>query len=253
MPEVHVTKTLVAGLRYVVGYIALTLNGILVLFLYGVSGGRLRRFNAEVVNPIFSKTLLHVFGMRFQVVNEDLRPRVPCIYMFNHNSNLDIFLCGALGLANTHVIISTKTRKVLPLTLINWGCGSFFIPMKPRRAERIEFFKKVTGFLQAGSASIICSPEGVQPSIHGVAKFNKGVFHMATLAKRPIAPLFFEIPEKSNPLQGYVFSKGTLRVHFLPLIPTEDWKLDDLEKNKAEVRSVFVTKFNQTFPESPTL
>lgn len=246
-------KILVAGLRYVIGYGILLVNGLLVLSLYLLSFGKLRRFNTEFINPIFSKTILLVFGMRFHVVNKNLRPDVPCIYMFNHNSNLDVLMFGALGLPSTHVVISTKTRKILPLTLINWGCGSFFIPMKPKRAERIVFFKKLTSFLQEGSASIICSPEGVQPSIHGVAKFNNGVFHVATLAKRPIAPIFFEVPETSNPLQGYIFNRGTLKVHFMPLIQTKGWKLSDVEKNKAAVRSVFVNKFNQTFPETLTI
>ena len=57
--------------------------------------------------------------------------------------------------------------------------------------------------------------------------------------------MYFSFPEGVNPGTGYKFSSGEIGVHFLPKIDTKDWKLDDLEKNKKIVRSVFC-EFHQT-------
>ncbi|MFZ4713829.1 MAG: lysophospholipid acyltransferase family protein [Bacteriovoracaceae bacterium] len=241
---------IIALYRGFVCYLGMSINGLLVSSLYVLSAGKLRRFNAEVLSPFSCRLMLALIGVRLITPKASEFPKEKVIYMFNHNSYLDIFIVPLLGPKKTRAVISTKTKKILPLFLSNFGNGALFIPVKQDKENRLSFFNLLIKKLQFDDQSVLLSPEGVHAFKHRIAHFNKGVFHVATVSKTPICPLFFRIPKDQNPLESYFFKGGTISVEVLPIIETLDWELSDLEKNVQKVRQIFVQKFNQEFGES---
>lgn len=167
--------------------------------------------------------------------------------MFNHNSFLDAFIIGSLGIPKTRFILSTRMVRIPPLYVSNLGLGTLFIPFKDRPEKRLNFLKNLALRLQQHDDNILCAPEGVHRFKHSINKFNKGVFHAAMESKTPICPLFFKIPEASNPLETHFFEKGEVSVEIMPIVETKDWSPENLEENIEKVRQLFVKKFNNEF------
>lgn len=210
------------------------------------TGGRGVNFNRTVVAPLFCRATLLLIGVRIaNLIDKPLGDGVAC-YFFNHNSILDIFLIPALGLTNTRFIITEGVKRILPLHLCNLGIDVLYIPDTHKTAERIEFFKGVSADLEAGRYNVICSPEGRHDWDHGIAPFNRGVFHMAMVAKCPIHALFFNIPKAANPLEGTVMRNCTVEVRTVDLIPTEAWKLGELPQHIQAVREKFIAAYLET-------
>jgi 1-acyl-sn-glycerol-3-phosphate acyltransferase len=237
-------KYLVGLLRMIIAYSGLTFLGLLSFSLYVCSLGYLKSFNYRYIIPLVSRGLLFLFGIKFVVKNTEMLPKKPVVYMFNHNSFLDVFMVGALGLEKTKNIISIRTAKIIPLLLINLSIGSFYIPFKNEPEKRLHFFKKLTTWLKSSDESILCAPEGVHTFIHGIAKFNKGVFHAALESRRDICPLYFHIPWKQNSFEGYFYEAGTVTVEILPFISTTNWDLNNLEHHIQDVRARYLHQFN---------
>jgi 1-acyl-sn-glycerol-3-phosphate acyltransferase len=238
-------KILIALYRGLIAYLGLALIGIIGCFLRLITFDKALHFNQRVLSPTICKAILFLIGIRLKI---NFTPsHEPAVYMFNHNSYLDIFLIPALGLKNTRFIISTRTKKILPLYLANLAVGSFFIPFKNEPEARLQFFKKTTDTLQINRQSAICAPEGVHVFRHGIAKFNRGIFHMTMETKHPIKLLFFAIPKASNPLESYHFQRGTVEISEIKQFETKDWTPEVLDQKIIQVRENLETAFNHYY------
>ncbi len=233
-------KYLVAILRVLSAYTGLLICGSVCSILYLVSFGHLRRFNNEYIAPVICKIILFCLGLKINI-NLQHKYDEPGIYFFNHNSYLDLFAIPCLALKNTRLITSTRTKSNIPLLLCNIGFGSLFLPFKDQPEKRVDGFKYIEKKMTNENFSVICSPEGVHTFKNKIGKFNKGVFHMATVTKRPIYPLFIDIPERSNPLESYFYKSGQFSVTSHPKIDTTSWTIEDLEKNLESVRNLYIS------------
>ncbi|MBL7715801.1 MAG: 1-acyl-sn-glycerol-3-phosphate acyltransferase [Bdellovibrionales bacterium] len=240
-------KILVLIYRSLIAYLGITLNGLIGSILYLISFGRLRRWNAEVLTPFFGKWILKLIGIEAVLPDSSQIPAGPVMYIFNHNSFLDIFLLPMLKLPNTVPLLSTRTRKIIPLYLANLGMGAKFIPFKDRPEARLGFLKALSKWLERKEASLVCAPEGVHRFRHGIGKFNRGIFHAAMESRTTIAPLFFKIPKESNPLETHSFRNGRVEVSVLPPISTANWTVETLDEEIQRIRNIYVQKFNQEF------
>ncbi len=230
--------------RCLVMYTGMTLIGCVASTLYLLSLGRLRRFNFEVLAPPFFRIMLYLMGIKLTVKNTKNDSR-PGLYFFNHNSYLDLIILPALGLMNTRLITSTRTKKYLPLRLCHFGFGSLYLPYKDQKKERLQAFKNIAQRMVEEKFSVICSPEGVHTFRHKISPFNKGVFHLATVTEFPIYPLFIHIPKKSNPLEGFYYQSGNVFVTHMNTIDTDSWCLETLSNNKKNVRNLYIETYEE--------
>lgn len=251
LPAPNGVEKLVTFYRGAVAFTLMTLNGICAVLITGCTLGFGRRVSAEWVSPFFCRLILRLIGIRYEVVNPPASSD-PVLYFFNHNSFLDTFLVPALGLPRTRLIIARWTKKILPLYLCNLGIGTFFVPAQKEHEARVAFFKRVAAHLRSSQDSILCSPEGVHAFRHYIAPFNRGVFHLALESRRPIQPVFFEIPVASNPFEGYRFRSGRVRIHYLTRIETQHWTLENLDRHIAETRQIFLNEFEFRFGRAAT-
>lgn len=210
-----------------------------------VSMGYLCKFNRKHLMPWVSKLLLKLCSMKLILpANIPLSDR-PAFITFNHNSYLDIFALTALGIENARFLLSEKTIRIIPFTLAAIALGVIYIPQKKHAKRRLKFFINLEKKIKREQFHVLGSSEGVHSHFHGIDSFNNGVYHMAIACKMPIVPLFIFVPKESNPFNTYKYVEaGTIQIDVLELQDAAEWKLEDLERHKNDVRKLFVDKFN---------
>ena len=200
---------------------------------------RARRVYAAAATRL-ARGILRLWSVRIVVERDRPYPREQAIYISNHTSTLDLFVLVALGLPNTRFFLSGFLRKYVPLGVIAHLMGTFFTVPQDRPAERVRIFQRADRILRRTRESVYLSPEGGRVTTGEIGRFNKGAFHLATSLKAPIVPLYFDIPREIDPGMGYDARPGTVRVYVKPPIPTAEWRLEDLDRNKERVRDMFV-------------
>lgn len=223
----------------------MTITGSVALLLRILSFGYLTDFNRRYFIPWSSRLTLALVGMRLVLPEKRALPKGNYFITFNHNSYLDIFALIALQYTHTHFLLSEKTLKILPLTLSALSIGILYIPEKKHKTRRLRFFERLEERINKEKVNIAGSSEGVHDHHHGIDKFNRGVYHMATICRLNIIPIFINVPKESNPFNKYkYFKRGTIQLEIMETVDTQDWKLEDLDVNKEKVRALYVKKFN---------
>ncbi|MDH5399036.1 MAG: 1-acyl-sn-glycerol-3-phosphate acyltransferase [Cyclobacteriaceae bacterium] len=226
----------------------MTVVGVIALALRVISLGLLTHFNRKYLVAGTSKLILQLLGIKLILPDQKIFPKEPCFYTFNHNSSLDLFALTAMGFTNARFLLSEKTLKIIPLTIMALSIGVMYIPQKHHKKRRIRFFEKTEKMILKRKVSVFGSSEGVHQHKHGIAPFNRGVYHMATITRVPVVLLFIDIPEESNPLNSYrSFKNGLIRIECIGILDTVNWAIEDIDKNKEIAREIFVKKFNETF------
>lgn len=234
--------------KIIIAFSTLTFLGSVALLLRIVSFGYLLNFNRKYFIPFTSKLIIKIIGVDIQLPKKNqFIDKGQYFITFNHNSALDIFALTALGHTNTIFLLSEKTLRIIPLTITALSIGILYIPQQHHVTRRLKFFKKLAKLAKSKKMNIAGSSEGVHDHHHGIDKFNKGVYHFATACKLDIIPYFITNSKETGPLKGYYkdISEGSIKIEKLETIDTQNWSLDDLEKNKEAVRSIFVKKFNE--------
>lgn len=236
-----------AASKKTIGGMILILSGSIGIILRIVSFDYLLNFNRKYLVSFSSKLILKVLGIEIQLPKEiPFENDNQYFITFNHNSDLDIFALTALGYSNTVFLLSERTLKIIPLTLSALSIGVLYVPEQHKTKRRLDFFKKLEKIANNKKINIAGASEGVHDQLHGIGNFNKGIYHLATVCKLDILPVFIGIPEEINLINGHKYLKsGNIKVDVLETINTQNWTLDDLEKNKDDVRHIFVKKFNE--------
>ena len=251
-PKLKLNKVIiVATIRGIIAMTGLTITGVVSYTLHFLSKGRLAQFNYRYVSPFFCRTTLRLLGCKVKYPKRSDYPDRKVMYIFNHNSYLDILIIPSMRIPRCRYIISETTKNVKPLYMSNIANGALFIPMQQEKQRRLDFFKRTTKLFKEGSDSVFTSPEGTHKFKHYISKFNKGIFYMAMEAGLPICPIFFHMEKEYNPFESYIYKGGgTTTFDLLPVIETSDWTEENLDEKINSVREIFVQHFNKVHKES---
>ena len=219
--------------------ILMSVAAALMLPLGAITLFRARRLYARIAT-ILCRAILWLYGVRIRLHNERGFPRTQTVYISNHSSSLDLFLLVALGLPNCRFFLSGFLRKLVPLGIISWMMGTFFTVPQAFPDERRRIFSRAAHTLKRTGESVYLSPEGGRITDGTIGHFNKGAFHLATVLRAPIVPMYFRIPPGIDPGLGLDARPGTVDIHVLPPIHTAEWSEADIVENKERVREVFV-------------
>ncbi|MBL4705457.1 MAG: 1-acyl-sn-glycerol-3-phosphate acyltransferase [Flavobacteriales bacterium] len=245
-------KTIILIYRWFVALFVMLITGSIGLLLVLLSFGLLRNFCCKYFINYSSRFILQIMGFKGIYPDKGLFPDYPVFYTFNHNSYLDIFLLTGIGLPNIRYLLSEKTYVYVPVVLSAKTVGTRYIPEKKHRERRLRFLIKTTEFLKRKKVSMAGSAEGVHKHYHGIAPFNRGIFHMAMEAKLPVIALYIHIPKESNPFQSQHAKGGKLKLEVLKEIETKNWSLEKLDDHIDEVRKLYVNRFNALNPNDHT-
>jgi 1-acyl-sn-glycerol-3-phosphate acyltransferase len=234
---VRIDRARAVALLFAAGLL-ITLTAAMMLVLGVVTLFRARRLYAAIGRHA-SRTILALHGITIRVHGEEF-PRTQTVYVSNHTSTLDLFVLVALGLPNCRFFLSGFLRKFIPLGVIAWLMGTFFTVPQEFPEQRRRIFTRAGEVLQRTGESVYLSPEGGRITTGAIGRFNKGAFHLATVLRAPIVPMYFRIPASMDPGCGYLATHGTVEVFVLPPIDTAAWAETEVVTNKERVRELFV-------------
>jgi 1-acyl-sn-glycerol-3-phosphate acyltransferase len=228
---------LALALRVGASFLVMTVGALLLFCVALLTGFRLRRFYSEHIAAPIGKALLRIFAVRFVVHATGPWPERQVIYISNHTSTIDMFVLIALQLPNARFFLSGYLRKLPPLALIGYLIGIFWTVPQAFPERRRAIFKRAARLLKHTGESVYLSPEGERVVNGRIGHFNKGAFHLATDLRAPIVPMFIAIPRGIDPGKGLDARPGTVHVYVGAPIDTSHWCLEDLERNRDQVRS----------------
>jgi 1-acyl-sn-glycerol-3-phosphate acyltransferase len=222
----------------VISGLLMTVTAVVLLPVGTVTLFRARRLYSRTAT-LLARGILRLHGVRVRVHGPTF-PRTQAVYISNHTSTLDLFILVSLGLPNCRFFLSGFLRKWIPLGIIAWMMGTFFTVPQDRPEERRRIFTRAGEVLRRTGESVYLSPEGGRITTGDIGHFNKGAFHLATVLRAPIVPMYFHIPREIDPGRGYHSGRGTVDVYVLPAIHTTDWTETEVVQNKEKVRALYV-------------
>jgi 1-acyl-sn-glycerol-3-phosphate acyltransferase len=235
--------------RVAIALTIMSVGSVLMLLAALATLFRARRFYAEVIGVGAARAVLRVFGIRLVVHRAGPFPDRQTVFVSNETSTLDVVVLAALGLPNTRFFMSGFARKYLPLGLMGYLTGNFWTVPQSLPERRVRIFQRAERVLRRTGASVYLSPEGGRNTTGVIGPFNKGAFHLATNLRAPIVPFYLATPPQSSPGMGFDARPGVVQVYFQPALPTEDWKLADLDQNRLRVWELFRALHEQLRPQ----
>jgi 1-acyl-sn-glycerol-3-phosphate acyltransferase len=224
---------------YAVGYALMTAWSLVMLLVALVTWFQCHRLYSAMAQGL-ARVALRMGGLKLDVQYAEPLPDGQVVYVANHGSTIDVIVLLALGLPNSRFFLSGHLRKKLPLALIAYLLGTFWTVPQPYQEQRRKIFQRAARTLRRTGQSVFLSPEGNQGNTGTIAPFNKGAFHLATDLQSPMVPLFIYLPPDVDPGWGYDYRPGTVHVFFQPAITTANWTLENLDRNRAMVRQIFL-------------
>ncbi len=209
--------------------------------LIGVPAGILEGSWRQVINLAFTtwgELGTALAGIRLSVTGEEhLWSHRPAVFIFNHQSSIDVLILCKL-LHRDFVGISKQEVRNNPIfgpafTL----AGTVFID-RSNRAKAVEALRPAVQALSEG-LSIVIAPEGTRSSTGRLGRFKKGAFHIAMQARRPIVPIVIRNALDALPKHAIIARPATVDVVVHPPVATEGWSHDTLDREIAGVERLY--------------
>jgi HAD superfamily hydrolase (TIGR01490 family) len=225
--------------------IARTLAALTMLPLSGAVAGavgilnRSRRDAANVATAIGSELALGLAGVRVQVVRgeEHLWSDRPAVFIFNHQSSLDMFVLGHLIKQDLGGVAKKELARD-PL----FGPMGLLVPIayvdRANSASAREALKPVVDMLEEG-ISFAIAPEGTRSESPNLKPFKRGAFHIAMQAGVPLIPIVIRNAGELMWRGSFFPRPGTIEVVVLPPVRTEGWAPGDVARHAAEVEALY--------------
>lgn len=202
--------------------------------LIGILVGIVRPFNPR--NTKIAAGLIgwgrHLLGIEIDLRNKEiLDPAKPCVFISNHQDNLDIFPGGYTLPTNT-VTIGKKSIIFIPFFgQFFWLSGNLLIDRKNRK-RAFETMDVAVNAIREKKISVWIMPEGTRSKGRGVLPFKKGPFITAIKAQVPIVPIAISTYTKHIKIGRW--HAGKIIVQVLPPISTIGLTPDDANTIKDQ-------------------
>lgn len=198
---------------------------------------RSRSTAANLAGSIAPDLAMALAGVRLEVTGEQhLWSRRPAVFMFNHQSSLDLVILGSLIRRDVTAVVKREARNdprfaaigaLLDVAYVDRSAGRGRSALEPAIAK-----------LKAG-VSIAIAPEGTRSATPRLGRFKKGGFHLAVEAGVPIVPIVIRNAGELMWRNSLLVHSGTVEVAVLPPVETEGWPPEEINKLVDEVRSQF--------------
>jgi len=220
---------------------ALAIGSLAPAFALGVPaailGGSWRRA-VNVVISTWGELGTALAGVDLRVIGEEhLWSQRPAVFVFNHQSGIDmLLLCRLLrrdivGVAKQEIRRNPIFGPAFALT------GTVFIDRFDRERAVAALAPAVETLRQG--ISIVLAPEGTRSATPRPGRFKKGAFHLAMAAGVPIVPIVFRNALDALPKHGVVVRPTTVDVVVHRPIATSDWTAAGLDAEIATIHRLY--------------
>jgi 1-acyl-sn-glycerol-3-phosphate acyltransferase len=171
---------------------------------------------------------------------ETASSRLPCIYVANHQSNVDIWALMAVLPKQTRFVAKQALFKV---PILGWALRiSDFIPIdRANKTQAIRSLQQAAEKIRGGRPVVLFA-EGTRSAGDTLAPFKKGPFHLALAAAVPIVPVAIRGSGAVMPPHGLAVRCGPVRVRFCAPIDVEPYRPKDVEGLRDRVHAVIAAE-----------
>lgn len=200
----------------------------------GILVGLIRPFDAR--NTKISASLFgwsrHILGIEIEIRNKEIiDPARPCVFISNHQDNLDL-IPGGFTIPGNTVTIGKRSLLFLPFFgQFFWLSGNILIDRKNKK-RAFETMDVAANAIKDKKISIWVMPEGTRSKGRGLLPFKKGPFITAIKAQVPIVPISFSTYTKHINLNKW--HAGTIIVDVHSPISTLGLTIDDVNTIKDQ-------------------
>lgn len=209
-----------------------------------------RRTASNVASGIGPDLALALGGVSLNVVGEEnLWARRPAVFMFNHQSGLDMLVIGSLirrdltGVAKKE---ASRDPRFAPVGLL---VDVAYVD-RANSTQAVEAMKPAVEKLGEG-VSIAIAPEGTRSATPKLGRFKKGGFHIAMQAGVPVVPIVIRNAGDRMWRNSFFLHPGEVDVVVLEPISTENWSAETIDDHVAEVRERFEATLADWPPMGP--
>jgi putative phosphoserine phosphatase / 1-acylglycerol-3-phosphate O-acyltransferase len=198
-----------------------------------------RRTALGVAATVASELSLAAAGVRVSVVGADnLWKARPAVFLFNHQSQLDVTVLGSL-LRRDFTAVAKKELATDPVFApMGWLADVAYVDRgDPAKAKAA--LAPAVDALRNGT-SLVIAPEGTRSPTPRLLPFKKGAFHMAMQAKVPIVPIVIRNAGEIMAPRGVLISSGVVDVAVLDPIDTRRWTVRTVAKHADEIRGLYL-------------
>ncbi len=185
--------------------------------------------NAYFMSHTFTVGAEKLLGYKIIIKNKErLRANQPCIFICNHQSNLDILVQANAFPQNT-VCIGKREVIYIPLFgLLFYLSGNILLNRKHHKSAmaRMGVAKQ---FILERKLSVYMFPEGTRN--HGAAKllpFKRGAFHLAVGTQVPLVPVVSSPIHETVDAKNRIIHKRDIVIEVLEPISTVGKHEDDV-------------------------
>jgi putative phosphoserine phosphatase/1-acylglycerol-3-phosphate O-acyltransferase len=177
-------------------------------------------------------------GVRVRVTGADhARAPRPAVFVFNHQSQLDILVIAYVLRAGYRGIVKTEAGRYPVFGAMLRLADVIFVDRSDSTQAR-RALEPAVETLKSG-ISVAIAPEGRTSPTPRVLAFKKGAFHLAAQTGVPVIPVVIRNSGHALWRSSAVIRPGKVDVAVLAPIDTTDWTPDTLDPHIDRIRQLF--------------
>jgi putative phosphoserine phosphatase/1-acylglycerol-3-phosphate O-acyltransferase len=211
--------------------------------IWALTGSRRDALNFSI--SLFADTASAIIGLNLKIVGEHhLWSHRPAVFIFNHQSNVDLVIISRLVRRDISGVGKREIRDIPILGRVMESSGIVLIDRQDS-ASAIEALTALVDTMRVEGKSVCLSPEGTRALTPRLAPFKKGAFHLAMQAGVPIVPIVIHNSGDVQPKGDILIHPGTVDVEVLPPIDTSGWSPKSIDKHVRDVRALYLRALDQ--------
>ena len=215
---------------------------------FGIAAGLLNRSRREAFNvmgSVWGDLAASAAGIDLRVEGqENLWSHRPAVFIFNHQSGLELVLMLKMLRKDFTGIAKQELRNNPIFGPLFRAAGVVFVD-RSDTAKAIEALEPAVEALRHGR-SLIIAPEGTRSTTAHVGRFKKGAFRLAMDANVPVVPVVFRNVLDALPKGAVVVRPAVIEAVVLPPLDTSTWTLETLEDEIQLVRNRYVEVLDES-------
>lgn len=169
---------------------------------------------------------------------ENLWKARPAVFVFNHQSQLDVLILSALLRSDFTAVAKKELQHDPVFAPMGWLADVAYVDRANSEQARAALEPAVQSIREG--RSLVIAPEGTRSPTPRLLPFKKGAFHLAMQAGVPMVPIVIRNAGELMPAHSLLLSSGTVQVAVLPPVSTARWTARNLNRQVEEVRGMFL-------------
>lgn len=194
------------------------------------------------IGHIYGPVALRLAGVELVVEGQENLEKVkgPVVFVSNHQGTFDLAVFSGIVPPRT-VCIAKSSLKYMPMFGLFWyAAGNIFI----ERADATKSRNTMDGAVKQikSGDSVWVFAEGTRNFGTKLREFKKGAFHVAIQAQVPVVPVIVSPYNNVVNWWSKEFPGGTLKVKFLPPLPTTGLTATDVDNLLTQSHQCMATQ-----------